>query len=99
MVLNGGPEYKFNPAISMYVRCETQAEVDNYWSKLLEGGGKPVQCGWLTDRFGVSWQVAPTPVIRMFQDKDPAKAARAMQAMMKMVKLDIAEVKKAFDGA
>lgn len=82
----------------MYVKCETQAEVDNYWEKLLEGGGQPVQCGWLTDRFGVSWQVAPTPVIRMFQDKDAAKAARAMQAMMKMVKIDIAEVKKAFDG-
>lgn len=99
MVLNGGPEYKFTPAISMYVRCETQAEVDHYWDKLLEGGGQPVQCGWLTDRFGVSWQVAPDAIIRMFQDKDPAKAKRAMEAMMKMVKLDIATVKKAFDGA
>ena len=98
MVLNGGPQYKFTPAISMLVRCETQAEVDNYWDKLLEGGGQPVQCGWLTDRYGVSWQVAPTPILRMFQDKDPAKAARAMQAMMKMIKLDIATVKKAFDG-
>ena len=83
----------------MYVRCETQAEVDHYWDKLLEGGGQPVQCGWLTDRFGVSWQVAPDEIIRMFQDKDPAKAKRAMEAMMKMVKLDIATVKKAFDGA
>jgi predicted 3-demethylubiquinone-9 3-methyltransferase (glyoxalase superfamily) len=99
MVLNGGPEYKFTPAISMYVRCETQAEVDHYWDKLLEGGGQPVQCGWLTDRFGVSWQVAPDEIIRMFQDKDRAKAKRAMEAMMKMVKLDIATVKKAFDGA
>jgi len=98
MVLNGGPQYKFTPAISMCVKCETQAEVDNYWDKLLEGGGQPVQCGWLTDRFGVSWQVVPMPVIRMFQDKDPAKAARAMQAMMKMIKRDIAGVKKAFDG-
>ena len=98
MVLNGGPEYKFTAAISMAVMCETQAEVDNYWDKLLEGGGQPVQCGWLTDRYGVSWQVVPKPMIRMFQDKDSAKAARAMQAMMKMVKLDIATVQKAFDG-
>jgi two-component system sensor histidine kinase QseC len=98
MVLNGGPQYTFTPAISMYVKCETQAEVDHYWDRLLEGGGTPVQCGWLTDRYGVSWQVAPTAVIRMFQDKDPAKATRAMQAMMKMVKLDIAEVRRAFDG-
>jgi two-component system sensor histidine kinase QseC len=99
MVINGGPQYKFTPAISMYLKCETQAEVDNYWNKLLEGGGQPVQCGWLTDRYGVSWQIVPTGMIQMFQDKDPAKAARAMQAMMTMVKLDIAAVKKAFDGA
>lgn len=98
MVLNGGPQYKFNPAISMFVPCETQAEVDYYWDRLLEGGGEPVQCGWLTDRFGVSWQVAPMAMIRMFQDKDEAKANRAMQAMMKMVKLDLAEVQRAFDG-
>lgn len=98
MVLNGGPEYKITPAISLIVTCETQEEVDYYWDKLLEGGGQPVQCGWLTDRFGVSWQVTPMPLIRMFQDKDAAKAARAMAAMMKMIKLDIATVKKAFDG-
>ncbi|QOF81502.1 VOC family protein [Variovorax sp. 38R] len=98
MVLNGGPEYKITPAISLIVTCETQEEVDYYWDKLLEGGGQPVQCGWLTDRFGVSWQVTPMPLIRMFQDKDPAKAAHAMAAMMKMIKLDIATVKKAFDG-
>ncbi|QNK67302.1 VOC family protein [Variovorax sp. PAMC26660] len=99
MVINGGPQYKFTPAISMYLKCETQAEVDNYWSKLLEGGGEPVQCGWLTDRYGVSWQIVPDGLIQMFQDKDPAKAARAMQAMMTMVKLDIAAVRKAYDGA
>ncbi|KQX87655.1 VOC family protein [Variovorax sp. Root473] len=98
MVLNGGPEYKITPAISLIVTCETQEEVDYYWDKLLEGGGQPVQCGWLTDRFGVSWQVTPMPLIRMFQDKDAAKAARAMAAMMKMIKLDIATVKRAFDG-
>ena len=89
MLINGGPQYKF----------KTQAEVDNYWNKLLEGGGEPVQCGWITDRYGVSWQIVPDGLIQMFQDKDPAKAARAMQAMMKMVKLDIAEVRKAYDGA
>jgi two-component system sensor histidine kinase QseC len=99
MVINGGPQYKFTPAISMYLKCKTQAEVDNYWEKLLEGGGQPVQCGWLTDRYGVSWQIVPDGMIQMFQDKDPARAARAMQAMMKMVKLDIAEVRKAYDGA
>lgn len=98
MVLNGGPEYKFTPALSLLVNCETQAEVDHYWDKLLEGGGQPVKCGWLTDRFGVSWQVAPTAMIRMFQDKDPEKAGRAMRAMMEMVKLDLAAVQRAYDG-
>jgi len=97
-VLNGGPDYKFTPALSLYVPCETQAEVDHYWDKLLEGGGKPMQCGWLTDRYGVSWQVAPTAMIRMFQDKDPEKAGRAMRAMMQMVKLDLATVQKAYEG-
>ena len=99
MLINGGPQYKFTPAISMYLKCKTQAEVDNYWNKLLEGGGEPVQCGWITDRYGVSWQIVPDGLIQMFQDKDPAKAAREMQALMKMVKLDIAEVRKAYDGA
>ncbi|SCX66439.1 VOC family protein [Variovorax sp. EL159] len=98
MVINGGPQFKFTPAISMYLRCGTQAEVDNYWSRLLEGG-KPMECGWLTDRYGVAWQIVPDGLIEMFQDKDPAKAARAMQSMMTMVKLDIAAVRKAFDGA
>ncbi|MFH0131765.1 VOC family protein [Variovorax sp. VaC1] len=98
MVINGGPQFKFTPAISMYLRCETQAEVDNYWNRLLEGG-KPMECGWLTDRYGVAWQIVPDGLIEMFQDKDPAKAARAMQSMMTMVKLDIAAVRKAFDGA
>jgi len=98
MVINGGPQFKFTPAISMYLRCGTQAEVDNYWNRLLEGG-KPMECGWLTDRYGVAWQIVPDGLIEMFQDKDPAKAARAMQSMMTMVKLDIAAVRKAFDGA
>lgn len=98
MVLNGGPEYTFTPAISLFVKCETQAEVDDYWEKLLAGGGKPVQCGWLTDKYGVSWQVVPTVLPEMLQSKDAAKSARAMKAMMQMVKLDIAALKKAYDG-
>jgi two-component system sensor histidine kinase QseC len=96
--LNGGPEFKFNEAISLVVNCDTQAEVDEMWEKLLRGGGKPVQCGWLTDRFGVSWQVVPVPFLRMLQDKDQAKVSRAMAAMMKMVKLDLPALQRAFDG-
>ena len=97
MLFNPPHEVAHSPGFSLFLTCATQAEVDALWDGLLEGG-KPVQCGWLTDRYGVSWQVAPMPMIRMFQDKDPAKAARAMQAMMKMVKLDIATVQRAFDG-
>jgi predicted 3-demethylubiquinone-9 3-methyltransferase (glyoxalase superfamily) len=98
MGLNGGPHYQFTPAISMFVKCQTQAEVDDYWEKLLAGGGKPQQCGWLTDRYGMSWQIVPTALGEMLQDKDAAKSQRAMQAMMKMVKLDIAALRKAFEG-
>ena len=97
MALNGGPQYHFTPAISIVVMCETQTEVDHYWDRLLDGG-KAVQCGWLTDRFGVSWQIVPTALLRLFQDKDPARAARAMRAMMTMIKLDIAAVQKAADA-
>jgi predicted 3-demethylubiquinone-9 3-methyltransferase (glyoxalase superfamily) len=96
--LNGGPHFQFTPAISMFVKCQTQAEVDHYWEKLLAGGGKPQQCGWLTDKFGVSWQIVPTALGDMLRDKDAAKAQRAMQAMLQMVKLDIATLKKAFEG-
>jgi two-component system sensor histidine kinase QseC len=96
--LNGGPEFKFNEAISLVANCDTQAEVDEVWEKLLRGGGKPVQCGWLTDKFGVSWQVVPVPFLKMLQDKDQAKVARAMAAMMKMVKLDLPALQRAFDG-
>ena len=98
MVLNGGPQYTFTPAISLFVKCETQAEVDDYWEKLLAGGGKPVQCGWLTDKYGVSWQIVPTVLPEMLQSKDAAKSARAMKAMMQMIKLDIAALKQAYDG-
>ncbi len=96
MVLNGARE-RFNQTHSMMIDCETQAEVDLYWSKLLEGG-EPSRCGWLFDKFGVSWQIVPTRVFRLFSDKDTVKAGRAMQAMMKMIKLDIDEIQRAFDG-
>ena len=94
--LNGGPQYKFTPAVSFMIPCETQQEVDGYWDKLLAGGGQPSACGWLTDRFGVSWQVTPVGLQEMLTDKDPAKANRVMEAMMKMVKLDLAELKRAY---
>jgi predicted 3-demethylubiquinone-9 3-methyltransferase (glyoxalase superfamily) len=97
MALNGGPQFTFTPAISLFVKCEDQAEVDNFWSKLLEGG-KPMQCGWLTDRYGISWQIAPTILEEMLRDPDHARANRVMQAMMKMVKLDIATLKKAYEA-
>jgi len=97
MALNGGPQYQFTPAISLVVNCETQAEVDHYWGKLLDGG-KAVQCGWLTDRFGISWQVVPTMLPKLLMDKDTAKANRVMAAMMQMVKLDIAALQQAADA-
>ena len=98
MVLNGGPMFQFTPAISFFVKCQTQEEVDGYWDKLL-AGGQAQQCGWLTDRYGVSWQIVPTVLGEMLKDKDAAKATRVMQAMMKMVKLDIAGLKRAYEQA
>jgi len=97
MALNGGPQFQFTPAISLYVNCESQDEVDYYWSRLGDGGSfQP--CGWLRDRFGVSWQIIPTALSRMLQDKDRARAGRAMQAMMKMSKIDIAALQAAYEG-
>lgn len=94
IALNGGPQFKFTPAISFFINCETQEEVDELWGKLSQGGTKQ-QCGWLTDKFGVSWQVVPTILGKLLQDKDPKKAARVMQAMLQMQKLDIARLKQA----
>jgi predicted 3-demethylubiquinone-9 3-methyltransferase (glyoxalase superfamily) len=94
---NGGPHFKFTEGISLFVSCETQEEVDYYWSKLLEGG-EPSQCGWLKDKFGVSWQIVPTALMRLLGDSDRARANRATQAMLKMVKLDIAELERAANG-
>ena len=96
MGLNGGPEFKFSPAISFFVKCETQAEVDALWTKLLEGGA-PQQCGWLTDKFGVPWQIVPTILGELLQDKDPKKADRVMRAMLGMVKLDIDGLMRAYE--
>jgi predicted 3-demethylubiquinone-9 3-methyltransferase (glyoxalase superfamily) len=96
--LNGGPHYTISPAVSFVVHCETQHEVDHYWDKLCEGG-KPVQCGWLTDRYGVSWQVVPDVLIEMLQDKNAARAKSVTQAMMKMIKLDIPTLRRAYDEA
>jgi len=97
VALNGGPQFKFTEAISLAVPCKTQDEVDQYWEKLSAGGSKG-QCGWLKDKFGVSWQVAPTILPEMLQDKDQAKADRVMQAMMQMTKIDIGALRKAYEG-
>ncbi len=97
LALNGGPQYKFTEAISFVVNCETQEEVDYYWDKL-SAGGKEVQCGWLRDRFGLSWQITPAILPRLLQDPDPAKSQRVMKAMLQMVKIDIAGLQRAYDG-
>ena len=95
--LNGGPHYKFTPAISMFINCESQGEVDDLWEKLSAGGRKD-RCGWLQDRFGLSWQVIPKALGEMLRDKDPQKSKRVMQAMMQMDKIDIAKLKQAYNG-
>ena len=97
MALNGGPMFKFTEAMSLYVNCESQEEVDHYWSRLGDGGTLQ-QCGWLKDKYGVSWQIIPNALSRMLQDKDRVRAGRVMQAMMKMIKIDIAALQKAYDG-
>jgi predicted 3-demethylubiquinone-9 3-methyltransferase (glyoxalase superfamily) len=97
VALNGGPQYSFTPAISFAVKCETQKEIDDYWEKLTEGG-KEIQCGWLTDKYGLSWQIVPAALGEMMMDKDAKKSKRVMQAMLKMVKLDVKKLKEAYDG-
>ncbi len=97
IALNGGPHYKFTPAISFFVSCKTQKEVDYFWEKLTQGG-EEVQCGWLKDKFGVSWQIVPEILGDLLGDDDEEKAGRAMQAMLKMKKLDIQKLKKAHTG-
>jgi predicted 3-demethylubiquinone-9 3-methyltransferase (glyoxalase superfamily) len=95
--LNGGPEFKFNEAISLLVNCETQEEVDEFWDKLSAGGEKG-PCGWLKDKFGLSWQIVPTVLDEMLQDEDADKANRVMKAMLQMTKIDIAELEKAYSN-
>ena len=97
VALNGGPHFKFTEAISFVVYCETQEEVDEFWEKLSEGGEKS-RCGWLKDKYGLSWQIVPTVLAELYQDKDAEKTKRVMQAMLKMDKLDIKTLKQAYQG-
>jgi predicted 3-demethylubiquinone-9 3-methyltransferase (glyoxalase superfamily) len=97
VALNGGPEFKFNEAVSFSVSCDTQEEVDWYWNQLT-AGGEAVQCGWLKDKFGVSWQIVPKVLGELLGGPDPVKSQRAMQAMLQMKKLDIAALKRAYEG-
>ena len=95
--INGGPEFRFDEAISLMINCETQEEIDYYWERLTDGGAES-QCGWLKDRYGLSWQVVPTGMDEVFSDPDPERARRAMEALLKMRKLDIAALRRAADG-
>lgn len=96
IALNGGPQFKFTEAISLLVNCENQEEVDDLWGKL-SAGGEPGQCGWLKDKFGLSWQIIPTVLFKLMQDRDPAKSKRVMEAMLKMKKIDIAGLERAYN--
>lgn len=96
--LNGGPVYQFNPAISFVVDCVTQDEIDHYWDALVSGGGAPVQCGWLVDKFGVSWQIVPRQLSELLSSPDPEAGKRVTEAMLKMIKLDIAQLEAAAAG-
>jgi predicted 3-demethylubiquinone-9 3-methyltransferase (glyoxalase superfamily) len=96
--LNGGPQFKFNESVSFVVNCKTQEEVDYFWEKLTAGGGQESECGWLKDKFGLSWQITPTVLIDMLNDKDPKKAERVMKAMMQMQKINIKTLKEAYAG-
>lgn len=97
--LNGGPLFKFTEAISFFVACETQQEIDDLWGKLTADGGAPSRCGWLKDRFGLSWQIVPASLGRMLGDKDATRSKRVMDAMMQMNKLDLGRLQHAYDGA
>ncbi len=96
--LNGGPQFKFTEAISLLVNCESQQEIDEYWRKLTADGGQESQCGWLKDKFGLSWQIVPTELGKLMSAKDPTTANRVMQALLQMKKLDIAKLKQAAEG-
>ena len=98
MALNGGPQFKFTEAISLFVTCDTQEEVDSYWTKLLMDGGRESKCGWLKDKFGLSWQIVPALLGEMMSDPDHKKSERVMQAILKMIKLDIKVLKQAYEN-
>lgn len=98
MALNGGPQFHFTEAISLYVDCKDQAEVDRYWDRLVSDGGEASQCGWLKDRYGLSWQIIPEELPRLISDPDPAKSGRAIQALLGMSKIDLAALRKAHAG-
>lgn len=99
MALNGGPDHQFTEAISLYVDCKTQAEVDTLWEELTADGGEPGPCGWLKDKYGLSWQIIPSALGELMSDPDPAKAQRVMQAMLQMTKIEVAELQAAYEGA
>jgi predicted 3-demethylubiquinone-9 3-methyltransferase (glyoxalase superfamily) len=96
---NGGPQFKFSEAFSLFVDCEDQTEVDRYWNALLEAGAKPTRCGWIDDPWGVSWQIIPKRLTELMADRNPNKAKAVVDAMMKMVKLDVAELERAYESA
>ena len=98
ILFNGGSHFKLDEAFSLFVSCDDQAEVDRYWDALIANGGSPSQCGWLKDKFGVSWQIAPKALLRLIGDPDAEKASRAMQAMMQMTKINVAELERAAAG-
>jgi predicted 3-demethylubiquinone-9 3-methyltransferase (glyoxalase superfamily) len=98
VALNGGPDFPFTEAVSFQVSCEDQEEVDRFWARLLEDGGTEGPCGWIKDRFGLSWQVVPVAMLKLLSDPDPARAQRAMAAMLQMTKLEVAALEKAADG-
>lgn len=98
MALNAGPHYEFNEAVSFFVGCETQQEVDNLWAKLTADGGEPGRCGWLKDKFGLSWQIIPNAFGRMLSSGDPARSKRVIDAMLQMNKLEVDQLQQAFDG-
>lgn len=99
MGYNGGPYFTFSEGLSLYVDCEDQAEVDEYWDKLVEAGATPTQCGWIKDQFGLSWQIVPRRFIELIRDEDAKKVKAVMEAMMTMVKLDVAALERAYDEA
>ena len=98
LALNAGPQFKFTEAISFFVGCETQPEIDELWARLTADGGSPSRCGWLKDKFGLSWQIIPSSLGRMLNDKDPAKSKRVLNAMLQMGKLDVRLLQQAYDG-